>query len=181
MSIEQRLEKLERQNKWMRRIGGVAVALVAAVFLMGQGKEKELPDLEVQSLTVKAKDGRITKITGGDMTLIDANGETRASLCTSKGGVASLGLNDDSGRYRVALILPKDGAPGFYLRDRIGRFRALLSLLKDGSPSLRLTDKDGKTRAVLGVTTVAGKKTAESTLTLFNAKGDVIWQAPKEK
>ena len=45
MTMVQRLEKLERQNKWMKRIGAVAVALVAAVFLMGQGKEKELPDL----------------------------------------------------------------------------------------------------------------------------------------
>ena len=47
MRVEQRLERLERQNKWMRRIGTVAVALVAAVFLMGQGKEKPRAGLGV--------------------------------------------------------------------------------------------------------------------------------------
>ena len=29
MSVEERLEWLERQNKWMRRLGAVGVALVA--------------------------------------------------------------------------------------------------------------------------------------------------------
>ena len=58
MSVEERLERLERQNKWMRRLGAVGVALVAVVFLMGQGKAKELPDLEVRSLTVRDKDGK---------------------------------------------------------------------------------------------------------------------------
>ena len=37
MSVEERLERLERQNKWMRRLGAVGVAFVAVVFLMGQG------------------------------------------------------------------------------------------------------------------------------------------------
>ena len=58
MSVEERLEHLERRVQWMRRLGAVGVALVAAVFLMGQGKEKELPDLEVRSLTVKDEDGK---------------------------------------------------------------------------------------------------------------------------
>jgi hypothetical protein len=32
MTTEQRLVRLERENKWMRRIGAVGLALVAAVF-----------------------------------------------------------------------------------------------------------------------------------------------------
>jgi hypothetical protein len=49
---------------------------------------------------------------------------------------------------------------------------------------LELRDKDGQLRAVLGETAsinrATGKetKTAESTLTLYDAKGNVIWQAP---
>ena len=34
MTLEQRLEKLERENRWMRRIGVVAAAVAAAVFLI---------------------------------------------------------------------------------------------------------------------------------------------------
>ena len=58
----------------------------------------------------------------------------------------------------------------------------------NGSPSLALFDKDRKRRATLGVTTTrldkrgrpdAETKTAESSLTLFDAKGDLIWQAPR--
>jgi len=56
MTTEQRLERLERENRWMRRIGAVGVA-VAAVFLIGQGKEKELPDLEGRSLSVVDTNG----------------------------------------------------------------------------------------------------------------------------
>ena len=60
MSVEERLERLERQNKWMRRLGAVGVALVAAVFLMGQEKEKEpkLADvIEAHSLVLRDKRG----------------------------------------------------------------------------------------------------------------------------
>jgi hypothetical protein len=35
MTLEQRVEKLERENRWMRRIGAVGVAVAAAVFLEG--------------------------------------------------------------------------------------------------------------------------------------------------
>jgi len=41
MTTEQRLERLERENRWTRRIGTVGVAVVAALFLIGQGKDKE--------------------------------------------------------------------------------------------------------------------------------------------
>ena len=47
-----------------------------------------------------------------------------------------------------------------------------------------LLDRDGNVRAELGVTTTVDRrgaeiKTAESSLTLFDAKGDLIWQAPR--
>jgi len=136
MTTEQRLERLERENKWMRRIGAVAVAVAAAVFLVGQGKDKELPDLEVRSLTVKDEDGR-----------------TRAMLATLSDGLPYLSLSD------------KDGRP-----------RAVLTTLLNGSPVLSLCDKDGKRRALLALRSVDGSPR----LHLFDAKGKVIWKAPKK-
>ncbi len=59
MTTEQRLERLERQIRWMRRIGAVGVAVAAAVFLIGQGKDKEPPDLEVRSLKVVDNKGMV--------------------------------------------------------------------------------------------------------------------------
>ena len=110
MTIEQRLAKLEQQNRWMKRGGGLMLAAVACVVLMGQGKPKELPDLVAKSLTIK-----------------DAKGGTRATL------------------YEVS------GAPYFTLRDKAGNTRVKLSLLAGGEPLLRM----------------------------YDAKGKVIWQAPK--
>jgi hypothetical protein len=49
MTTEQRLERLERENRWMRRTGAVCLAVVAAVLLMGQG-EKKLEDLKFDEL-----------------------------------------------------------------------------------------------------------------------------------
>jgi hypothetical protein len=144
MNLEQRLERLERENRWMRRIGAVGVAVVAAVFLIGQGKDKELPDLEVRSLKVK----------------------------------------DNAGKVRAVLASDTDGTVYLRLRDKDGKPRAGLTLFAD-SPSLDLWDKNCETRAVLGVTTTVDKvtgaetKTAESTLTLYDAQGTVVWQAPR--
>ncbi|MHC5052644.1 MAG: hypothetical protein ACYTGK_18790, partial [Planctomycetota bacterium] len=64
MTTKQRLERLERESRWMRRVGAVAVAVAATVFLIGQGKDKQLPDLEVRSLTVKDKDGKVRVLLG---------------------------------------------------------------------------------------------------------------------
>ena len=58
MTTEQRLERLERKVRWMRRIGVVAVAVAAAVFLIGQGTDKELPDLKAKSLELIDESGK---------------------------------------------------------------------------------------------------------------------------
>jgi hypothetical protein len=81
MTTEQRLERLERENKWMRRIGVVAVAVAATVFLIGQGKEKALPDLKAKSLE-----------------LIDESGK-RWLFAGSKKEMASFGLYDTNGAW----------------------------------------------------------------------------------
>jgi hypothetical protein len=117
MTTEQRLARLERENRWMRRIGAVGLALVAAVFLMGQEKAKDLPDLEVRSLTVKDKDGKVRAVLG-----TDADGP-------------ALKLSDEDGRTRAALDV-LDGEPSLTLKDKDGKAGALLFTAADGSPGL---------------------------------------------
>ena len=39
-NLERRIEKLERQNKLMKRFGGLVVVMLAAFVLMGQVAEK---------------------------------------------------------------------------------------------------------------------------------------------
>ncbi len=38
MTLEERIVRLERQNRWMKRIGGGAVALVGLLLTVGQSK-----------------------------------------------------------------------------------------------------------------------------------------------
>jgi len=166
MTLEQRLEKLERENRWMRRIGAVAVALVGACVLVGQ-VDKELPDLVVRSLKVK-----------------DGNGRVRAWLGTLPDGSPHLRLTSEDLRIRANLATHADGSASLALIDKSYMVRAMLTTDADGSPSLNLADKDGQDRAVLGVITTADKvtgaktTTAENTLTLYDGKGKVLWQLP---
>jgi len=109
MTTEQRLERLERENRWMRRIGAVAVAVAAAVFLIGQGKKNAPPDLVVRSLKVVDKDGKV-----------------RAYLVKPADGSATLGLMDSAGRMRVLLQAP-DRMPALRIMDKAGKKRVILS------------------------------------------------------
>ncbi len=134
MDLEQRLARLERANRRMKRIGALVLLMAAVVLLSGQAKGKApLPDLEVGSLTLKDKDGK----------------------------------------SRVVLFAPAHGSPGLSLYDKDGQVRVRLTVHWDGLPALYLYDKDGKTRMRLVV------EGGLPRLTLFDAKGDVLWQAPR--
>ena len=112
MSVEERLEQLERKVRWMRRLGAVGVALVAVVVLMGQGKEKELPDLEVRSLTVKDNEG---------------NERLRATVT---GDAVSLTLTSKTGSTCVLSVKEKpDIGGGLHFTSKNGDFSASLSAI----------------------------------------------------
>ncbi len=190
MDLEQRLARLERANRRMKRIGALVLVVAAAVVLSGAAMRK-YRHLEVGSLTLKDKAGKV-----------------RATLAAEADGAVALALYGRDGKPRARLSALPDGSPGLLLYDKAGETRAVLSVFensaalllfdKDGKPratlgvdadgrevGLGLYDKDGETRAVLGVTTRVDKptgvktKTAESALTLFDAKGDVLWQSPR--
>ena len=103
MTIEQRLAKLEKQNRWMKRGGGLALAAVACVVLIAQGKAKELPDLVVRSLTLRDGEGKpravlsMEKPNTPSLVLLDQNGTKRVYLLAAQGGRASVGLGAGDG------------------------------------------------------------------------------------
>jgi hypothetical protein len=100
-------------------------------------------------------------------------------------GSSRLLLYDKNGKNRAALGAYADGSSRLILFDTNGKKRAALRAFADGSPSLILRDKSGTARAELGVTrtvnprTGAETTTAENTLTMYDAKGDMIWQEPR--
>ncbi|MHC4934084.1 MAG: hypothetical protein ACYTGV_18070, partial [Planctomycetota bacterium] len=78
-------QRLERQNRWFKRIGATAVAALAVAVLIGQAVPKEPPELEVRSLKVKAADGTV-----------------RVSISPFEQG-AAIGLSDREGKARMML------------------------------------------------------------------------------
>jgi hypothetical protein len=202
MTLEQRLERLERQSRWMRRIGAVGLALVAAVFLMGQDKAKELPDLEVRSLKVRDKDWKVRAALemhgdGGVRLLMrDAKGVERVSLGVSEYGVAGVELADEKGEKWVRLATYPKGAATLTFENRnkasqlylgiwedstmrlsFGRKeKAVLDLwVNDGTPSLDLIASSGK-----GGIRLVVLDDGSSSVSVSDTEGTVIWQAPKD-
>jgi hypothetical protein len=131
-AIEERLEKLERQNRRMKLAGLGAVVIAGAFVLMGQASGPRTPP------EVRAK----------SFVLVDANGETRARLYMSASGKGpELDLLDAKGNPRVVLGANSEG-PWLALYDANGKPRAWLIVTSDG-PRLDLTSADGKSSAGL--------------------------------
>jgi hypothetical protein len=85
MTLEQRVAKLERQNRRLRRGGAVLLAVAAFVVLIAQGSDKELPDLVVRSISVTDPDGRTcAKLGPLGLTLLE--GSRRATSCETRDG-----------------------------------------------------------------------------------------------
>jgi hypothetical protein len=128
MTLEQRVEKLERQNRWMKRVGAVAVAVVAAVALIGQAKDEELKDLRVRSLKV-----------------VDDKGTVGIELGSSPAG-SVLFLADKDGKRRAVLSTVLDESPALTLFDKHGKGRAQLALRENGNPVVTLENykEDGE-------------------------------------
>jgi len=166
MTTEQRLARLERENRWMKRVATMAVALVAACVLTGQGKDKEPQDLVVRSLTV-----------------VDKDGKRRAELFTNPAGSPFLTLKTRDGQIR-AMISATAGGSAVGLYDPDGKTRAYLETTTYGSPSLTLYDGKGslgKRRVQLsgGASGFEPAFDGSPALKFYDAKGDVIWQAPR--
>ena len=75
MTTEQRLERLERKIRWMRRIGAVGLAIVAAIAVWPRSRDPKVNSLQVT----------------------DKNGTERMWLVTDVDGTPGLVLHDAKG------------------------------------------------------------------------------------
>jgi hypothetical protein len=142
MTTEQRLERLERENRWMRRIGVVAVAVVAAVFLIGQGKEK--PGVRTQ----------VVEATG--VVIRDAKNRNRIEIGVFKEEPA-IRMFGPAGKKRLSMDLDADGTPNLFLFDTEGTARGEFVMDFKGTCAFELVDKAGQARADLTSSTRRGK------------------------
>ncbi len=149
-SLGQRLDRVERQNQRLMRIGAVALAVIAAVVLMGQATATKVAKV----------------IEAEKFVLRDPQGKHLALLGTKKGS-AILGFFDTSGNMAAGFGLLPDGSAGLHLYDQFTNPRIVLSVTAAGLASLVLADKESRHRASLTV----GAEFGEPKLTLYDKAG----------
>ena len=132
--------------------------------------------------------------------MYDAKGESRLVMGLNERGPA-IKMKDERGQaravWRESLLLMSDTQgryrTGFYVNDDLPRLdmreiqrnlRIGISLDENGGPAINLTDETGQLRTAIGVTplkvtnTGETRRTAPSTITLFDKDGKGLWQAP---
>ena len=207
-TLEERMERLERENRRLK-VGMLAVVAVVAGLVCIAATEPVAKVVRAERFEVVDAEGRVRAGLGlpappaaanlprapyavdalavldgsPGLTLRDEKGKTRAGLMVSDDGSPSLMLLDETGKARAMLVVDHDGV-GIALGGERGKQRALLGVSSDSGPVLQLRDDKGWVRAALGayslMTPDTGEvvKRAESSLVLFDKEGKVLWQAP---
>jgi len=122
-TLEQRVDQLEGENRRLKRMGVVALAVIAAVVLMGQTT------------------GRM--VDADKFILRDWEGKKRAELMTISSG-AYLGLDGPDGKTRITLAVLDEPILTLYGHgEGAGAIRVLLGVNDVDSPYLKLVDKNG--------------------------------------
>lgn len=185
MTIQERLEKLERElARTRRRDRLLFVGLVLTAVLLACGKspspgavpqgvmEKRVAALEA---AVKEMGDRLDAIEKQKMmraesfAVVDGKGKIRALL-----DVTGLALYDENDEIRVFLNATKTGS-GLSLHDENAKVRVMLDADKDGT-RLLLSDENEKVRTML----VVDKDGPSLALSDENGKGRILLNATKD-
>jgi hypothetical protein len=165
MTTDQRLERLERQNRWMKAAVASMAVVLAVVLLVaaGQDREKDKPKVLEE---VRAKKFVVSDSLGhehGKLYFDDATPPgyvaldlhaakdtmVRVSSQAGDSGGAGFGIyHDGKPRFTCAFAHAK-GQPSLFMLDENGKARAGLFINDEGSPVLSIGDKHGKKRANL--------------------------------
>jgi hypothetical protein len=130
MTVEERMEKLERWNRWLLAmvIGASGIAVLAGM-------------LAAVSIALAVPRGVLAQVRARSFVLVDENGKPRAELDANNWGVW-LSLDNENGETRISLSVDKDASLlGLY--GAIGKGRASVCVDKDG-PALGLFDENDK-------------------------------------
>ena len=185
MDMNARLEKLEKENRRIKKIGIVSVVLASVLIISGQASTNKV-------------------VTANEFRLVDATGKVRGFFSTNDEGLALLSLTDSSGKISASLGASTKGSTlllksiddktwtdlsasankfgGLHLYGSAGE----IHLAVDGDspgPSLQVKDREGYL-SVLGrsdlVVPTTGKKeqTPAASLILFDKDHKVIRSLP---
>jgi hypothetical protein len=139
-----RLDRIERENRRLKRYGslmlvGVAVVLGMTVAVFWYSGKFGLGGAVTENLAARR------------FTIRDSHGATRGTWGIAEDGTVRFQLSDLQGRPRVRLSLLPDGSSGLSFADTTDRKLLVLGALPDQSTSFVMSDRTGVPRAVLGM------------------------------
>ncbi len=166
LSVEQRLRRVERENRRIK-LGMLAVMLVTgSLFLLGQSRPARVPELiKAQKFQVVDREGRVRIMLGVSG---DGSGDSRAIV----------GLQDRSNRVLAVLAVSEYGGSALTLNDVNEKPLVVLAGLGYGTSGLTFNDKDGNARAVLTVWPERQGEQATPSLRILDANQKVVFKAP---
>jgi hypothetical protein len=131
--LTNRLEKLERENRRIKRFGGAALFVLAGLLLVAAA----------------APGGKPKTIKAGAFEVVDAEGKTRARLGMTKSGGVGLRLLNKTGTRRLQAEMESSGAVGFTCFSAAGRPAVMLMRSSKGIPSLIYANEKGVPLTIL--------------------------------
>ncbi len=116
-SVNDRLERLEKENRRLKKWGGIAAGAFVALGLFGFAGPVVCDIVTGERLVIR--DGAGRQRAGFDayhneapgLTLHDANGRQRAKLSLDAKGDVSLSFTDEKGGAKASYLFAADGAP----------------------------------------------------------------------
>jgi hypothetical protein len=139
-AVLERLEKIEKQNRWLKRTVAVATTVVGAIALMGPSA----PRPETRIIT-----GKPDVIYAHKFGLTDEAGRIRAALAMSAEG-PTLTLFSDHGVARATLVASADG-PRLQLADAKGFTRTALYVAEVSTGRASKLPKEAQLRTVIPI------------------------------
>ncbi|MFQ5532955.1 MAG: hypothetical protein ACE5EP_03785, partial [Candidatus Methylomirabilales bacterium] len=159
--LARRLDRVERQNQRLMRIGAVALTGIAAMVLMGQATPV-VKEVEAERFVVRDASGNRRGVLGvgsdgvPTLALVGAEAKSQLVLLVGPRGRPALWFHDKTGTRRIVLGTLADGSPRLAFFDNAGKRRIIVDTLADGSGGVYLLDPDEKPRATLGSVTDGG-------------------------
>ncbi len=123
-ALADRVERLEQENQWLKRLGVLTLVGLAALAIFGTNLIGPARQVEAERFVVK-----------------DQHGQVRASLGILPDGQPALKIQDELGRDQVALRALTERSSSLEFTDG-GKLRAALSSSSSGAANLNLFARD---------------------------------------
>jgi hypothetical protein len=200
--LQERLVKLEKQNRRFKQFGLVGLIGVTLLFTLGQAPSKKT--IEANEFVLRDANGSVRARlsmnvpadasagypSAAQLVFFDEKGKKRASLDGGNTyGFSGLTLNDQEERVRGYFIEASASGANLALQDERGHLQTILgggevtALGSVTASGVHVEDVDGFA-ATLGVTDLVTPRTGEkhktsaASLILFDNNKNVIWKAP---